>query len=250
MEKKNLPEHIAIIMDGNGRWARTRGWPRVKGHESGAETVRTITTHCAEIGIKQLTLYALSVENWRERPKLELAFLMKLLKRFLKEERPTLMKNNIRFRVIGRFHELPGSVRKMLNKNVELTAGNTGMVMRLALNYGGRAEIVDGVKQIAADVLAGKIKPGDITEDVISDNLYTAGWADPDLMIRTAGEMRISNFLLWQISYAEIWVTPVCWPDFTVKHLEAAIDDYNKRVRKFGGLTKEELERRRAKQTK
>ena len=247
LKKREIPNHIAIIMDGNGRWAHDRGQKRVKGHEAGANTVRTITTYCAKIGVKQLTLYALSVENWRERPKLELAFLMRLLKRFLKQERPTLMDNNIRFDVVGRIGELPASVRNLLLENVDMTAKNTGMIMRLALNYGGRAEIVDGAKRLIDDVVSGKIKRNKITERLFSNYLYTKGAADPDILIRTAGEMRISNFLLWQVSYSEIWVTPVCWPDFAEEHLEFAIDEYNRRVRKFGGLTDEELDKPRRK---
>lgn len=241
MKERILPNHIAIIMDGNGRWARSRGWSRTKGHEAGAQTVRKITTRCAEMGIKQLTLYALSVENLQQRPRTEIAFLMTLLKHFLKKERPTLMKNNIRFDAVGRLHELSSSVQKMIEENKKMTAGNTGMIMRLALNYGGRSEIVDGIKKIIADCKADKITAKDIDEESFSNYLYTAGHDDPDLLIRTAGEMRISNFLLWQVSYSEIWVTQTCWPDFTEETLDTAIDDYNRRTRKFGGLTEEEI---------
>ncbi len=240
MQKKTsaqkLPRHIAIIMDGNGRWAKERGLTRLEGHKAGAETVRAITTACAEIGIEYLTLYAFSVENWK-RPKREIKGLMRYLNAYLKNELALMQKENIRLRAIGRLDEFPAAVRKELKNTIEATADNTGLNLVLALNYGGRAEIIDGVKEAVRDGLDGKLDPDEIDETAFSGYLYTREIPDPDLLIRTSGEMRVSNFLLWQISYAEIWITPVCWPDFSRDHLLAAIEDYRKRDRRFGGLS-------------
>jgi len=235
MEPTNLPQHIAIIMDGNGRWARERGLPRNRGHREGVNSVREITRECAKLGIRQLTLYAFSVENWK-RPKNEVDFLMRMLRRFLIAERKEIMENNIRLTAIGRIHELPKEVQKELRKTREMSKNNKGMTLCLALNYGGRSEIADAVAKIAKDASDGALKPGDVNEDLISNYLYTAGMPDPDLLIRTSGEMRVSNFLLWQISYAELYVTPLCWPDFRKPQLMEAIAEYAKRERRFGGI--------------
>jgi len=235
VDEKNLPEHIAIIMDGNGRWAKRRGLPRIKGHEAGIESVRQICRACARLKIKQLTLYAFSVDNWK-RPRAEVEYLMNLLSRYLKNERKEIMENNIRLRVIGRMDGLPKAARDELNKTIEESSKNDGMTLCLALNYGGRTEIVDAVRKIAGEVAAGRVKAEDIDENLLANYLYTAGMKDPDLLIRTAGEKRVSNFLLWQISYTEFWFTDVCWPDFREEHLMEALREYAGRVRKFGGL--------------
>ena len=230
-----MPRHIAIIMDGNGRWAQERGLPRLAGHRAGAEAVRRVTTACAEMGIEYLTLYAFSVENWK-RPKREINGLMRYLKQYLKSELQLMQDNRIRLLAIGRLHELPPAVQESLRKTISATSKNTGMKLTLALNYGGRAEIIDGVKKILRDGSAGKVDPEGINEDSFSRYLYTRDIPDPELLIRTSGEMRVSNFLLWQISYTEIHVTPVNWPDFDRKDILAAIDDFQKRQRRFGGL--------------
>jgi len=226
-----LPAHIAIIMDGNGRWAAQRHLPRVRGHHAGVDSVRDTVETCARLGIQVLTLYAFSVENWK-RPPLEVTTLMALLKRYLRLELKTLVGNNIRFRVIGRAEGLPPDVQKELDRAVESTAGNTGMMFNIALNYGGRAEIVDAARRI---VQAG-ITPDELDESRFEAFLYTAGQPDPDLLIRTSGEMRVSNFLLWQIAYAEIYVTDVLWPDFRRLHLLEAVADFQKRDRRYGGI--------------
>jgi len=223
-------------MDGNGRWARERGLPRNRGHREGVNSVREITRECAKIGIKQLTLYAFSVENWK-RPKNEVDFLMRMLRRFLIAERKEIMENGIRLEAIGRIHELPRAVRQELDKTREMSKGNKGMTLCLALNYGGRAEIADAAAKIAKLVSEGALKPKDVSEEVISNYLYTAGMPDPDLLIRTSGEMRVSNFLLWQMSYAEFYVTDICWPDFRKPQLMEAIAEYQRRERRFGGIT-------------
>lgn len=230
-----MPRHIAIIMDGNGRWAKERGLPRRAGHRAGAEAVRRITTACAEMGIEYLTLYAFSVENWK-RPKKEVIGLMRYLKQYLESELQLMQNNQIRLLAIGRLEELPPAVREALRKATEATSRNTGMKLILALNYGGRAEIIDGVKQVLRAGLAGRIDPEMIDEDSFSRYLYTRDIPDPELLIRTSGEMRISNFLLWEISYAEIHVTPVNWPDFDRENILAAIADFQNRHRRFGGL--------------
>jgi undecaprenyl diphosphate synthase len=226
-----LPQHIAVIMDGNGRWAAQRHLPRVEGHRAGIESVRDIVESSARLGIQVLTLYAFSVENWK-RPVTEVSTLMSLLKRYLRLELNTLLRNNIRFKVIGRADELARDVRSELQAAEHKTASNTGMQFNIALNYGGRAEIVEAVKRMVAAGLA----PDAIDEARFSGFLYTAGQPDPDLLIRTSGEMRVSNFLLWQIAYAEIWVTDTLWPDFRTRHLLAAILDYQKRDRRYGGI--------------
>ncbi len=234
-DKGHLPSHIAIIMDGNGRWARRKGFMRFRGHREGAESVREITRECAKKHLKQLTLYAFSQENWK-RPQREINLLMKLLKEFLIKERKEINDNNIRLTAIGRVHELPDDAQRELAITMEGSKNNTGMILCLALNYGGRAEIVDAAKQIAKDVRTGKLGLDEITEETFKQYLYMRDMPDPDLLIRTGGEMRVSNFLLWEISYTELWVTPVLWPDFKKAHLEEAIKDYQRRERRFGGI--------------
>jgi len=231
-----MPRHIAIIMDGNGRWAQRRGQPRVEGHRQGAQTVELITRHCAAWGLEQLTLYCLSSENW-QRPAAEIELLMDLLRHFLVVQRETLQANNLRLSVIGRREGLPEDVLQRIDETVELTRGNTGMRLCLAINYGGRAELVDATRQLVADIKSGRLPEADIDEAAIAARLYTAGMPDPDLLIRTAGELRVSNYLLWQISYAEIYVTETCWPDFDIAHLTQAVQAYANRQRRFGGLT-------------
>ena len=230
-----LPRHVAIIMDGNGRWAEKQGLPRIEGHRRGATSVQKVTEECVRLGIEQLTLYCLSSENWK-RPAEEIGFLMQLLDHYLIEERPRVMEHNIQVRWIGRREGMPDDAAKGLDELVELSSGNTGLRVCLAINYGGRAELVDAARRLAEDVARGELAPADIDEESISSRLYTAGLPDPDLLIRTAGEMRVSNYLLWQISYAEIWVTDVCWPDFDETQFRAALADYASRHRRFGGL--------------
>jgi undecaprenyl diphosphate synthase len=230
-----LPRHIAIIMDGNGRWARSRNLPRIKGHERGATTVRRIVTHCARLGIDTLTLYSFSTENWK-RPPEEVEFLMELYAHYLVAERDTILGNNVRFVHVGRRVGLPESVLSEMDETVRLSAGNTGLKLCLALNYGSRDEIIDAVRDIAGEVRAGRLDPERIDESVISGALYTAGLPDPDLLIRTANERRVSNFLLWQISYAELYVCDALWPDFTEADLDAAIKDFARRERRFGDV--------------
>jgi len=232
IDKTALPKHVAIIMDGNGRWAGKRGMPRVAGHRAGINAVREVVEGSAELGISVLTLYAFSVENWK-RPQAEVSTLMALLKEYLKKEIESIHRNNIRFQTIGRTEELDASVRAELQKAIDRTSANTGMVFNVALNYGGRAEIVDAVNAILKNADA---SPGPVTESDFASHLYTAGLPDPDLLIRTSGEMRISNFLLWQIAYAEIYVTEALWPDFGKKDLHAAIVAFQKRERRYGGL--------------
>jgi undecaprenyl diphosphate synthase len=233
IDRKNVPRHVAIIMDGNGRWAKERGKPRIEGHRAGAESVRAIVRACGELGIEYLTLYAFSSENWK-RPRAEVAALMHLLEFYLKAEIPELDKNNVRLAAIGRIHELPASAQKQLAKSIEALHKNTGLTLVLALSYGGRAELVDAMRNIAREVKAGHLDVADIDDQLIHRHLYTAGIPDPDLLIRTSGEMRVSNFLLWQISYAEIYVTDVLWPDFRKPELVQALEDYAKRHRRFG----------------
>ncbi len=230
-----LPRHIAIIMDGNGRWAQRRGLPRRAGHEAGAKSVREITRECARLGIGQLTLYSFSRENWR-RPPIEVRFLMTLLKRYLVRERREIMQNRIRFAAIGRLEELPKDVQAEIAKLRSVSAGNGGMILCLALNYGGRTEIVDAARSFARDVAAGRTRIDDLTEERFVRYLYDPRMPDPDLIIRTAGEMRLSNFLLWEASYAELYVTPVCWPEFRKDHLHEALRAYGVRQRRFGGI--------------
>ena len=235
LTRDQLPRHIAIIMDGNGRWARERGLPRFAGHERGAQSVRTIVTHCARLGIEVLTLYSFSTENWK-RPRDEVDFLMDLYARHLIGERETILRNNVRFMHVGRREGLPQSVLTEMDKTVTLSRGNTGLVLCLALNYGARGEIVDAVRAIAEDVREGRLAVDQINEGVLAGALYTAGLPDPDLLIRTAGEFRVSNFLLWQISYAEIHVSETLWPDFDEEALNAAIKAFAQRERRFGGV--------------
>jgi undecaprenyl diphosphate synthase len=222
-------------MDGNGRWARAQGLPRIRGHEQGAKSVRTIVTHCARLSIEALTLYSFSTENWK-RPRDEVDFLMDLYVRYLIAERDTIMDNDVRFLHVGRREGLPAGVLAEMDRTVEMSCGNTGLRLCLALNYGSRGEIVEAVRGIAEDVQAGKLSPAQIDESTISSSLYTAGLPDPDLLIRTANERRVSNFLLWQISYAEIHVSPKLWPDFGVEDLNAAIRDFAGRERRFGDV--------------
>jgi undecaprenyl diphosphate synthase len=235
IDPAQLPRHVAVIMDGNGRWAQQRGLPRIEGHRRGVLSVRGTIEECCRLGIGQLTLYCLSIENWK-RPQAEIEFLMALLHEYLLAERAEIMEQKIRFTTIGRRDELPATVLREIDENIRLSRDNTGMTLCLAINYGGRAEIVDGVRALARQVQAGQLDPERIEENTLSEALYTAGMNDPDLLIRTAGEMRISNFLLWQISYAELWVTEHCWPEFNAATLREALRDYGKRVRRFGGL--------------
>lgn len=247
IDPAKLPRHLAIIMDGNGRWAQGRGLIRTSGHERGADSIRTITTECARLGLQQLTLYAFSHENWK-RPRAEIGFLMRLLRKFLINERPTLMDNDVRLTAIGRLDDLPDNARAELDKTIEMTAGNRGLNLCLALSYGGRAELVDAMRAIAERVARGELSPDQLDEQLIADNLYQPG-PDPDLLVRTAGEMRVSNFLLWQVSYAEIYVTQACWPEFDVAELHKALQSYAGRTRKYGGLvdpTPETVARSRA----
>jgi undecaprenyl diphosphate synthase len=229
------PQHVAIIMDGNGRWAERRGLPRIEGHRQGVASVRRVTEHAARLGIKQLTLYCLSSENWR-RPASELSVLMQLLEQYMIEERPLLMREGIRLSMIGSREGLPAATLEAIDQTVAMCGGNAGMLLCLAVNYGARAEIVAAARQLAVEAAAGHLDPHVIDENLFAGRLDTAGMPDPDLLIRTAGEMRVSNFLLWQLSYAELWVTDITWPDFTEAELEAAIEDFATRVRRFGGL--------------
>ena len=235
LDPQRLPAHVAIIMDGNGRWARQRDLPRIEGHRRGVQSVRATVEECCRLGLQQLTLYCLSVENWK-RPRTELDFLMTLLRKYLRDERAEIMEQNIRFSMIGRRSELPDEVLEELDENIRVSRDNSGMILCLAINYGGRTELVDAVRALAEQARQGTLDPEQIDEAVISNALYTAGMPDPDLLIRTAGEMRVSNFLLWQISYAELWVTEQCWPDFDRATLHAALRDYAGRERRFGGL--------------
>jgi len=233
IDMQRLPAHIAIIMDGNGRWAKKRDLPRTAGHEAGVEAVRRVVRACAELGVKYLTLYTFSVENWN-RPREEVAALMKLLTRTTRREIDELNRNNVRLTTIGRIDELSKSRRLALAMAVEKTKKNTGLVLNLALNYSGRTEIIDSVRAIALGIRSGHILPSEINESLFSDYLYTAGITDPDLLVRTSGEMRISNFLLWQTSYTEMYITNVLWPDFGRLELFEAIIEYQRRERRFG----------------
>jgi undecaprenyl diphosphate synthase len=236
IDPRRLPAHVAIIMDGNGRWARLRNLPRVAGHRAGIEAVRDTVETCARLGLKALTLYAFSVENWK-RPRTEVNTLWRLLRVYLRKELPALMESRIRLAAIGRLQGLPETVRRELLAVVDATAGNTGLRVNLAINYGGRAELVDAVNSLLEDARAsGDLAALRADEEALAAHLYTAGVPDPDLLIRTSGEMRVSNFLLWQIAYAEIYVTETLWPDFRRIDLLRAILDYQKRDRRFGGL--------------
>jgi len=238
LDKKKLPRHVAIIMDGNGRWARKRLLNRVNGHERGSETVRNIVRQCRELGIPILTLYAFSTENW-QRPKLEVQALMALLERFLTSEEKELMENGIRLNAIGDIKRLPEQVFSKVRHVMALTRNNEQMLLNLALSYGGRAEIIRMVQSISEKVRDGVITPDDITEETVAAHLYTASIPDPDLLIRTSGEMRISNFLLWQIAYSEIYVTNTLWPDFDREEFLEILVDYQRRERRFGAVTTE-----------
>lgn len=238
-EFNNIPEHIAVIMDGNGRWAKKKGAARIFGHKNAISAVRDTVEGCAELGVKYLTLYAFSTENWG-RPKEEVDGLMELLIDSLRKELSTLMKNNIRLKTIGNISELPGNCYQELHEDVLASEKNTGLTLILALNYSGRAELVKAVEEIAEKLADQELSKGDINEQVINDHLSTNQYPDPALLIRTSGELRLSNFLLWQLAYTELYFTDVLWPDFRKKHLHAAIEEYNKRERRFG-KTSEQL---------
>lgn len=231
---KDIPKHVAVIMDGNGRWAARRGLPRIEGHRAGIKAARETMRAAADLGVKALTLYTFSTENWK-RPKAEVSALFGLLEHYLTSEGDKLLENNIKFRIIGRLHELPDSLRSKLQAEIEKTKDNTGLILNLALNYGGRPEIIDAVRDIAKDVREGKTAAEDIDERLFSDHLYTRGLPDPDLLIRTSGEFRISNFLLWQIAYSEICVVEKLWPDFDKEDFKKCVLDYQARERRFGG---------------
>ena len=235
LDPKRLPQHIAIIMDGNGRWAERRRLPRVAGHRAGVRAAREVIEACAKLKILALTLYAFSVENWR-RPRSEIDFLMRLLREYLRKELPTIHRNNIRLLVVGRPEQLPAGVYDDIERAMRLTAQNTGMKLVVALNYSGRAELVDAFNAILERVRRNGLSTFRVDEQTIADHLYTAGLPDPDLLIRTSGEMRVSNFLLWQIAYAEIYVTETLWPDFSRVQLLEALIDFQKRERRYGGL--------------
>jgi len=235
LNKESIPRHIAIIMDGNGRWARKKGLPRIIGHRQGIERVRETVRACSELGIKTLTIFAFSTENWN-RPKTEISALMRYLDIFLKKEVISLHKKNVRIIFIGRGSPLPGHLRERMQWAEKQTTGNSGVTLIIALNYGSRAEIVDAAKRFAAAVVRGEQKIEALDEDSFGEFLYTKGIADPDLLIRTSGEMRVSNFLLWQLSYAEFYFTDKYWPDFTRHELEKAIGEYQKRSRRFGAI--------------
>lgn len=236
LDRNRMPHHVAIIMDGNGRWAKERGLPRIEGHRRGYKTVRQIVRDAGDLGIKVLTLYVFSVENWK-RPKHETDALMVLIEQAARNELRELHENNVRIRFVGRRDNLPMSLQQEMDRDVARTAHNTGLILNLAINYGGRAEITDAVRLIAARVLAGELEPSQIDEDTVSAYTYAPELGDPDLMIRTAGEMRLSNFLLWGSAYAEFWGTRALWPDFNAALLTEAIIDYQGRVRKFGSAS-------------
>jgi len=230
-----IPKHVAIIMDGNGRWAKAKSMIRVQGHRAGAESVRDVVKAAGEFGVKYLTLYAFSVENWK-RPKGEVSTLMGLLRNFLRDELPELMKNNVRLQAIGRLSDLPENVRDQLHECIRATRENTGLILILALSYSGRVEIIEAVHSIMREIKLGHLDSAQIDEQMFNHHLYTRYYPDPDLLIRTSGEMRLSNFLLWQLSYTEIYVTPTLWPDFRRQHFAEALIDYGKRQRRFGLL--------------
>ena len=230
---KSIPRHVAIIMDGNGRWAKQRGLSRIKGHEKGADAVRACVEGCGDLRIEYLTLYAFSAENW-QRPKAEVVALMNLLERFLKEKTPELVEKNVRLQAIGRLTDLPASCQRQLHKSIEHTAKNNGLTLILALSYGGRLEIIDGIKSLLHAIGRGHIDPAMIDVEMFSKHLYTRYYPDPDLLIRTSGEMRLSNFLLWQLSYTEMYVTPKLWPDFGKEDLFAAVREFGRRQRRYG----------------
>lgn len=232
---EKVPEHVAIIMDGNGRWAKRRGLPRTAGHHSGMKAVKRITIAADKLGVKYLTLYAFSTENWT-RPKEEVDFLMRLPQQFLEIELDDLIANNVQVRVMGHKENLPPHTISPLEEAIVKTANNTGLVLNFALNYGSRKEMLEAVKSIAADVSDGKVALGEIDEKLMADRLFSSGIPDPDLLIRTSGELRISNFMMWQLAYSELWFTNVYWPEFTEEHFHEAIAEYQRRVRRYGGL--------------
>jgi undecaprenyl diphosphate synthase len=236
LDLKRLPQHVAVIMDGNGRWAQKRHLPRAAGHRAGVKTARSVIETCSHLGVKCLTLYAFSLENWR-RPQAEVDFLMRLLREYLKRELPSIHRNNVRLVVIGRPSQLPQGVRDDIQDAMNLTARNTGLTLIVALNYGGRAELVDAFNAMLDHARANGLSTFKADEQGISEHLYTAGLPDPDLLIRTSGEMRVSNFLLWQIAYAEIYVTETLWPDFSRERLLEALVDFQRRERRYGGLS-------------
>lgn len=235
IDESQIPRHIAIIMDGNGRWAVEKGLRRFQGHEQGAKIVETIAQHCVDCGVEYLTLYSFSMQNWK-RPREEVDFLMYLYAAYLEGIRPSLMKNNVRLKHLGRRSPLPQTVLDALDGTIRHTGTNTGMILGLAMNYDSRTEIVDAVRALASKACRGTIDPDKIEEEDISNHLYTAGWRDPDLVVRTSGEMRVSNYLLWQISYAEFYVTSLYWPDFTPEQMDKAILAYAGRQRRFGDV--------------
>jgi len=237
IDLERLPRHIAVIMDGNGRWARERRLPRVAGHREGIASVRETVEMCARLGVEVLTLYAFSQENWK-RPAAEVTTLMSLLRQYVRKELGTLLENNIRFKVIGHLEDLPENAQRELDRAVERTAGNDGLQFNIALSYGGRTEIVDACRALLRE----NADPATLSLESFAQHLYTAGQPDPDLLIRTSGELRVSNFLLWQIAYAEIWVTETLWPDFRREHLFQALIDYQHRERRYGGLNRDERE--------
>ncbi len=237
-----MPHHLAIIMDGNGRWAKARMLPRLMGHRKGAETVRMVVTECSRLGIAYLTLFAFSAENW-SRPTAEVSALMNLLKKYIQSEVPRMMRDNIRFNVIGNRGDLPEEISRELEEAMAFTASNTGLTLTLALSYGSRQEILHAVGRVAADIAAGRLSAESVNEAVFADYLYTAGLPDPDLLVRTSGEMRISNFLLWQLAYAELYFTDINWPDFNRQELLRAIADFQSRERRFG-LTGDQIKAR------
>jgi undecaprenyl diphosphate synthase len=231
----NLPRHVAIIMDGNGRWARARGVPRLMGHRAGRESVREAVKGCVALGVETLTLYTFSIENWN-RPRREVGTLMTILRHTLREERAELKANNVRLQVMGRTEDLPAPVRRAIAETQRYLEKSTGLLLILAMSYSGRAEVVDAVRRIARDAASGTLVPERIDEELVSSRLYTAGLPDPDLLIRTSGEMRLSNFMLWQLAYTELWITPTLWPDFRRRHLYQAVAEYQDRDRRFGRI--------------
>lgn len=239
LDPERLPRHVAIIMDGNGRWAQQRGLPRIEGHRNGVHSVRAIVEECSRLGIQQLTLYCFSSENWK-RPKLELTLLMKLLKRYLVEERKQIQEQGLRFRVIGRIHELDAGIQEEIARTEAIARDNTGMMLCLAVNYGSRMEIADAVQRIGERIANGELTPAEINEQTVGDHLLTAGMPDPDLVIRTASELRVSNYLLWQISYAELYISESYWPDFREPQFHESLKDFAARDRRFGGLKQSE----------
>ena len=235
VRRQPVPAHIAIIMDGNGRWATQRGYPRIAGHHEGVKTARAIVKAADAVGVRYLTLYAFSTENWN-RPEGEVSMLMSLLERTVQSELPDLMEQNVRLRVIGRTEGVPSGVRRGIARVVDGTRNNTGLQLQMAFNYGGRDELLDAFRRLATDVKEGRLDPAEISEKDVSGALYTADIPDPDLLIRTSGEMRISNFLLWQIAYTELWITPDLWPDFDARTLYRAVLEFQSRTRRFGGV--------------